>query len=258
MNYFCDVKVDDIKIIVKKQEREDFIFSNDSRISSGFVCFLEGEGRLEIEGVGVYDIVPGSFVRYEKGDRYRIDVRNSSLYYTSNIDISVSNQADFPRHLICTQSELRELEKIYRVWCEQGEYCFVETRILLLRFLLELSRRIRSIPHGSSAHLNSALSYVHRHASENFSLSDVASFCNLSESYLRNSFREELEAKVHPQVSVHMKELERRAMSALGRKVRISRAAKRRVVELTYDDDKDLESLLISLCGKNIFSETEQ
>ena len=192
MNYFCDVKVDDIKIIVKKQEREDFIFSNDSRISSGFVCFLEGEGRLEIDGVGVYDIVPGSFVRYEKGDRYRIDVRNSSLYYTSNIDISVSNQADFPRHLICTQSELRELEKIYRVWCEQGEYCFVETRILLLRFLLELSRRIRSIPHGSSAHLNSALSYVHRHASENFSLSDVASFCNLSESYLRNSFREEL------------------------------------------------------------------
>ena len=69
---------------------------------------------------------------------------------------------------------------------------------------------------------------------------------------------EEVEAKVHPQVSVHMKELERRAMSALGRKVRISRAAKRRVVELTYDDDKDLEALLISLCGKNIFSETEQ
>ena len=69
---------------------------------------------------------------------------------------------------------------------------------------------------------------------------------------------EEVEAKVHPQVSVHMKELERRAMGALGRKVRISRSAKRRVVELTYDDDKDLEALLISLCGNNIFSETEQ
>ena len=192
MNYFCDVKVGDVRIIVKKQESGDFIFSNDSRVSSGFVCFLEGEGSLTIEGVGTYDIRPGSFVRYEKGDRYRINIPSRSVYYTSEIEIDVSSETDFPRHVICTQSELSELEKIYRIWSEQGEYCFVETRILLLRLLMELSRRIRSIPKGSSAHLNSALAYVHRHASESFSLSDVAAFCNVSESYLRNSFREEL------------------------------------------------------------------
>ena len=69
---------------------------------------------------------------------------------------------------------------------------------------------------------------------------------------------EDEEAKVHPQIKVHMKELERRAMSALGRKVRISRSSKRRVVELTYDSDEDLETLLISLCGTKIFSETEE
>ena len=69
---------------------------------------------------------------------------------------------------------------------------------------------------------------------------------------------EDEEARVHPQIKVHMKELERRAMSALGRKVRISRSSKKRVVELTYDNDEDLEALLISLCGNKIFSETEQ
>ncbi|MBQ8140523.1 MAG: ParB/RepB/Spo0J family partition protein [Clostridia bacterium] len=69
---------------------------------------------------------------------------------------------------------------------------------------------------------------------------------------------EDEEAKVHPQIKVHMKELERRAMSSLGRKVRISRSFKKKVVELTYDDDDDLEALLISLCGNNIFSETEK
>jgi ParB family chromosome partitioning protein len=69
---------------------------------------------------------------------------------------------------------------------------------------------------------------------------------------------EEIEAKVHPQVTVHMKELERKAMSALGRKVRISRSAKRRVVELTYDNDEDLETLLKTLCGDNIFNETDR
>ncbi len=69
---------------------------------------------------------------------------------------------------------------------------------------------------------------------------------------------EDEEAKVHPQIKVHMRELERRAMSSLGRKVRISRSSKKKVVELTYDNDEDLEALLISLCGNNIFSETQE
>jgi len=56
------------------------------------------------------------------------------------------------------------------------------------------------------------------------------------------------------QVKLHMKELERRAMSSLGRKVRISRSTKKKVVELTYDNDEDLEALLISLCGNTILS----
>ena len=57
------------------------------------------------------------------------------------------------------------------------------------------------------------------------------------------------------QVKLHMKELEKRAMSTLGRKVRISRSSRKKVVELTYDDDADLEALLTSLCGETIFGE---
>jgi ParB family chromosome partitioning protein len=63
------------------------------------------------------------------------------------------------------------------------------------------------------------------------------------------------EDKTHPQIKLHMKELERRAMSALGRKVRISRSSRKKVVELTYDNDEDLEALLRSLCGQSIFDE---
>ncbi|MBE6667912.1 MAG: ParB/RepB/Spo0J family partition protein [Ruminococcaceae bacterium] len=66
----------------------------------------------------------------------------------------------------------------------------------------------------------------------------------------------EEEEKVNPQVRVQMKELERRAMSTLGRKVRISRSTRKKVVELSYDDDADLEALLLSLCGNDIFNET--
>lgn len=57
------------------------------------------------------------------------------------------------------------------------------------------------------------------------------------------------------QVRLHMKELEKRAMSSLGRKVRISRSSRKKVVELTYDDDADLEALLTALCGNTIFNE---
>ncbi len=63
------------------------------------------------------------------------------------------------------------------------------------------------------------------------------------------------EERVHPQIKAHMKELEHRAMSALGRKVRISRSSHKKVLELTYSDDEDLEALLKSLCGDNIFDE---
>ncbi len=63
------------------------------------------------------------------------------------------------------------------------------------------------------------------------------------------------EEKVNPQVKLQMKELERRAMSALGRRVRISRSARKKVVELSYDDDADLEALLKGLCGDDILGE---
>ena len=67
---------------------------------------------------------------------------------------------------------------------------------------------------------------------------------------------EKEEESVHPQIKAQMKELEHRAMSALGRRVRISRSSRKKVVELTYDDDADLEALLLSLCGQDIFNET--
>jgi len=67
---------------------------------------------------------------------------------------------------------------------------------------------------------------------------------------------EETEERVHPQIKAQMKELERRAMSTLGRKVRISRSSRKKVVELTYDNDEDLEALLLMLCGQDIFQET--
>lgn len=62
---------------------------------------------------------------------------------------------------------------------------------------------------------------------------------------------------VSEQTSVYLKELERRSMSALGRKVRIHCDRKKRTIELAYGDNEDLEDILKKLCGNDFFDEQE-
>ena len=54
-----------------------------------------------------------------------------------------------------------------------------------------------------------------------------------------------------------MHDLEHRAVSILGRRVRILKTAKKKVVELAYSDDDDLEALLTSICGGDFFANND-
>ena len=56
------------------------------------------------------------------------------------------------------------------------------------------------------------------------------------------------------QKRVYMRDLERRVMDKLGRKVKINQTAKKKTVELTFDNDADLEELLTLICGKGLFN----
>lgn len=52
---------------------------------------------------------------------------------------------------------------------------------------------------------------------------------------------------------IHLRELEKRTRETLGRKVKIVNNAKKRVVEIAFDSDEDLETLLSRVCGAEIF-----
>jgi ParB family chromosome partitioning protein len=65
------------------------------------------------------------------------------------------------------------------------------------------------------------------------------------------------ESNIEVQKKAHMKDLEHRAVTHLGRKVRILKTAKKKVVELAYSDDEDLEALLKSICGETFFAEND-
>lgn len=59
----------------------------------------------------------------------------------------------------------------------------------------------------------------------------------------------------HVQSRTWMKDLERRTREALGRKVKITQNDKKRSIEIFYEDDADMEALLVALCGKELFAE---
>ena len=54
---------------------------------------------------------------------------------------------------------------------------------------------------------------------------------------------------------IHMKELERRSQSTLGRRVRITNTGKKKTVELSFENNEDLEALLKVLCGNDFFND---
>ena len=58
-----------------------------------------------------------------------------------------------------------------------------------------------------------------------------------------------------PQNRAYMMDLERRTRESLGRKVKITQNDKKRSIELFYDDDADMEALLLALCGPDFFNE---
>ncbi len=66
---------------------------------------------------------------------------------------------------------------------------------------------------------------------------------------------EEQEEETLTQRRAYMHDLEHRAVGVLGRRVRILKTAKKKVVELAYNDDEDLEALLKSICGDSFFQE---
>ena len=68
---------------------------------------------------------------------------------------------------------------------------------------------------------------------------------------------EDEEQSVLSQRKAYMHDLEHRAVTVLGRKVRILKTAKKKVIELAYSDDDDLEELLRSICGQNFFENND-
>ena len=59
----------------------------------------------------------------------------------------------------------------------------------------------------------------------------------------------------HAQNRAWMRDLERRTRETLGRRVKITQNTRKKSIELYYEDDDDMEALLLALCGPDFFKE---
>ena len=64
----------------------------------------------------------------------------------------------------------------------------------------------------------------------------------------------ESESGLERLTKLHMKELERRTRETLGRRVRITNTGKKKTIELTFENNEDLEAILKTLCGNDFFA----
>ena len=71
------------------------------------------------------------------------------------------------------------------------------------------------------------------------------------------SASEDSEQSALTQRKAYMRDLEHRAVSVLGRRVKILKTGKKKVVELAYSDDEDLEALLKTICGDEFFANND-
>ncbi len=62
-------------------------------------------------------------------------------------------------------------------------------------------------------------------------------------------------SKESEQTAVYLRELERKSMSLLGRRIKIHNDPKKKTVELAYIDNGDLEEILRKLCGSDLFDD---
>ena len=58
-----------------------------------------------------------------------------------------------------------------------------------------------------------------------------------------------------PQTAIYLKDVEDRASVALGRRVRITNTARKKTIELSFENDDDFSYVLRRLCGEDFFSE---
>lgn len=192
LNYYLDIRINNIYSIVKKTEKNGFYFQNNGRLADGFVYFIDGEG-LYLDNQGVtHNIGKGCIVFLQKGDCYKFEFNNTCTYITAAFDCEIinSNIRNIPHVYNCSVGDSEQLDIISKIFKQQTPNCYTECRIKLLQFYLNI---LNSSANNSFNELNESvqrvLPFIHKYYNRNFSTEELSELCDISPSYLRRCFK---------------------------------------------------------------------
>ena len=189
MEFFYNVDVANINIIIQKEEKSDFKFFNPKRSGDGFVCFLSGEGYVKINKEKKQEIKRGGFVLFKKDDEYEFCFDGPCSYVTS--EMTLINWEEFlPRVITLEEGEIEEIIKLNKIWLEADEFSLIESKVVLLRFFTQIAKRLKN-EQSTPDVIKLAVAFLHKNYNRVFSLDDVSSFCSVSASHLRKIFKEQ-------------------------------------------------------------------
>lgn len=136
-----------------------------------------------------------------KGDKYTISSPTPFSYYTSAFDFSAESDntlALLPCVMSCTPAQMRLLEGITEMWQSKSANSYMFCKIQLLKLYYDkLNETAFVTTDGSDGCISAAIEFIHKNFKRNFKGADIASYCALSESYLRKTFLQKMKMTIN-------------------------------------------------------------
>ena len=192
---FEDINIDSIRIIAKKTEAEVFDFHNPNKAEDGFVLFTEGSIDFFYGDSPPVKLSTGDLVLLKKHDRYRFICKNGCTYVTAaytfsrNSDITLNK---LPKTVSCPKELQKKILDAESLWQSRTPNRAILCRIRLLEIFEQLLRHSPTAsPKAAYRLTEKAKDFIHAHFKKSFTVSELAAYCNISPSRLREVFSSE-------------------------------------------------------------------
>lgn len=193
--------IENVYTLIHKKEAAGFCFSCPSRAWDGFVLITEGKCEFCQENGKKTELSKGEVVFLRKGDRYTIKSSEELSYCTSAFDFSAESDntlALLPSVITCTPAQIRLLDSITEMWQSKSANSYMFCKIQLLKLYYDILNETALVTtDGADGCVSAAIEFIHKNFKRNFKGADIASYCALSESYLRKMFLQKMKMTVN-------------------------------------------------------------
>ncbi len=186
-----DIDIENIHIIIKKDELDNFNYVCPNRPWSGFVLFTKGSG-IYINRYGEeHTFSPGTLLLLNENDNYETHSDGPCSYITSAIDVKVSydEKVSLPTHIRCNEKQEKLIKEMCDIWKLHTMEAYTLCKINLLKLYLELYKNQIEKESEPDEDIGVIKEYIHQNYGRTFDFCEMTKLVSLSPSFLRAKFK---------------------------------------------------------------------